>query len=871
MRKIAPFVSLLFILCLAFGQADAKTKDDAGDRRDSGFYKPAVTSQPNILNVVHKYNNLQLCVSNWGFFGSEDGERRDCETNASAPSGEFPAGSLVEYLFQGALWIGAVVGEDTLVSVGADGWQLQNELYPCAEPTPCQMEGPCGIERRSNRPQDPYYHPDAKSDLEYIAVYTDTLSNPQWTGDDWEGRAHIPINIAVRQSSYSWSVDYAQDFVLIDYSIKNIGSKTIENLYLGIYSDGDVGHKSLPSNDKAQDDVCGFLQTAVIHPCECPDFEDTIDLTYIMDNDGDPTDGAYDYKSSTSVLGTRVMRSPSQDVKKVSFNWWQGNGQATFDWGPMLEATKRNFGTGGQGTPEGDRNKYYMLSNGEHDYNQIFAAQDFSDEGWLPPSPVAARIANGGDTRFLLSFGPFNIRVGDSLGITCAYVAGELLHKNPAANETYMQQAQPDPTGFYANLDFRDVSENAVWAAWVYDNPGYDTDGDGYSGDSCVDINGEVCWYRGDGVADYRAATAPPPPVLRYTTEYEKVKLKWNGYVSETAIDPFTHVEDFEGYRIYWGKIPTVDKMARLESRDFDDFRRYRWDPNRVPSAFVSVEPPSKRTAFEDEYGDGFDPEDYLCENMPDSTGWEWDGEIYCFEPADWNQSISGWDDGASLPSMTGIQKTYAAEIYEGIVKPILDSSVAAYWVKDIDPLTGDSVMYHKYWEYEYSIDNLLASVPHYFSVTAFDFGEFRKKYGETKGLAAQESSPLANVVELWAINDAATVQSKQLDVQVYPNPYIGDGRYWDSEYEDPFRTGFVDHERKIHFVNLPPEATLRIYTLDGDLVKVIDHPGATSDWDSKVYWNMRSRNNELVASGIYLFSVESDYGNQVGKFVVIF
>ena len=155
-----------------------------------------------------------------------------------------------------------------------------------------------------------------------------------------------------------------------------------------------------------------------------------------MDNDGDPNADAgniYDYSSATGLLGTRVMRAPGDQLTKVSFNWWQGNGNTAFDWGPMLEATARRFETGGLGTPEGDRNKYYVLSNGEQDYNQIYSAQDRSDVGWLPPTTTAANIATGGDTRFLLSYGPFNIPVGDSLNLTAAYVAGERLHRNPSA------------------------------------------------------------------------------------------------------------------------------------------------------------------------------------------------------------------------------------------------------------------------------------------------------------------------------------------------------------------------------------------------------------------------------------------------------
>jgi hypothetical protein len=34
--------------------------------------------------------------------------------------------------------------------------------------------------------------------------------------------------------------------------------------------------------------------------------------------------------------------------------------------------------------------------------------------------------------------------------------------------------------------------------------------------------------------------------------------------------------------------------------------------------------------------------------------------------------------------------------------------------------------------------------------------------------------------------------------------------------------------------------------------------------------WDLISRNTQAVVSGIYLYSVESESGNQVGKFVII-
>jgi hypothetical protein len=39
---------------------------------------------------------------------------------------------------------------------------------------------------------------------------------------------------------------------------------------------------------------------------------------------------------------------------------------------------------------------------------------------------------------------------------------------------------------------------------------------------------------------------------------------------------------------------------------------------------------------------------------------------------------------------------------------------------------------------------------------------------------------------------------------------------------------------------------------------------------EPKLHWNMRSRNNEIVTSGIYIFALESEWGNQIGKIVII-
>ena len=71
------------------------------------------------------------------------------------------------------------------------------------------------------------------------------------------------------------------------------------------------------------------------------------------------------------------------------------------------------------------------MSNGEFDYGQVWAAFDYSEQGWISPPANADNIANGFDTRFLFSFGPLDIPQTDSAYFYIALVAGDSLHNDP--------------------------------------------------------------------------------------------------------------------------------------------------------------------------------------------------------------------------------------------------------------------------------------------------------------------------------------------------------------------------------------------------------------------------------------------------------
>ncbi|HUU29339.1 MAG TPA: hypothetical protein VM123_16170 [archaeon] len=121
--------------------------------------------------------------------------------------------------------------------------------------------------------------------------------------------------------------------------------------------------------------------------------------------------------------------------------------------------------------------------------------------------------------------------------------------------------------------------------------------------------------------------------------------------------------------------------------------------------------------------------------------------------------------------------------------------------------------------------------------------------------------------------------------IKVVPNPYLA--------------SSFLDlspNSRRIEFVNLPARCTIRIYSLGGRLVNVLNHIGASrqgwgnyQDWDrldannqpmefkgwenhgGTEPWNLRNRFGHTVASGLYFYHVADEAGKEnTGSFYII-
>ncbi|MCH7878118.1 MAG: hypothetical protein IH914_02250, partial [candidate division Zixibacteria bacterium] len=570
---------------------------------------------PFIELACHNVGKFAISVTNQGTFGTGFAGVAECLDGEPAPSAEYPINSGVDYLFAGAFWIGAVIGRDTLVSEGANGWSFTREMSPASLEDQIAHNEKLTV-RSISDPTDPEFAL-AVSEQDITCAYFDTLTAGVAL-DAFTGRSHRPLGIKVRQTSYAWSYSYAEDFVLFDFKITNIDvRRTLEKVYMGIYVDGDVGHPDQALNHV--DDICGFklaVDQLQFENTQCQ-FIDTIRVAWIADNDGNnlttpvsPDKDKFTAQDPIGVNATRVVRTPS-DSLEFSFNWWVSNTNASLDFGPRLRQTEgdefRDFG-GFLGTPEGDKNKYYIMRHNEFDYDQLFSAVDLSADGWLPPASQANLIADGFDTRYLLSFGPFTIFPGEELPITFAQIIGDRFHRHPQDMNNLWNPARPQ--AYVDALDFTDLGINAQWASWIYDNPGVDTDGDGFRGKARVCVNDSTAidtsydtffaddgvtidsivirdifftdvdsvFYEGDGVPDFLGASPPPAPIIRLEPSPGAITVRWNGLRSETTPDAFSLKLDFEGYRVYVGLGNRATDMTLASSYDRENFTRYSFN-----------------------------------------------------------------------------------------------------------------------------------------------------------------------------------------------------------------------------------------------------------------------------------------------------
>ena len=128
---------------------------------------------------------------------------------------------------------------------------------------------------------------------------------------------------------------------------------------------------------------------------------------------------------------------------------------------------------------------------------------------------------------------------------------------------------------------------------------------------------------------------------------------------------------------------------------------------------------------------------------------------------------------------------------------------------------------------------------------------------------SATDRNPIIPGLEVRFLVDQATTFLANSDsgmsrIHTVPDPY-----YVSNALET------TANLKVLQFVNLPMQAVVRIYSLSGVLVNVLTHNDQSGG--GRLTWDLRNRNNQFVASGVYFYHVETPDGKtKVGRFTVV-
>ena len=338
----------------------------------------------------------------------------------------------------------------------------------------------------------------------------------------------------------------------------------------------------------------------------------------------------------------------------------------------------------------------------------------------------------------------------------------------------------------------------------------------------------------GDGVPDFTSPPPPPSPKIKVSELDNDIIVEWTSHefytgddgsvgVSgpEFTYDPYTRLYDFEGYSIELSPDRQYQNFTTIFSID------------KVNYSYQNV-------GNVNDYLDNPIPADTLYAHPEDYPSMiTTNGKIYRLVPYGDNNDLS--------------QNYTKPELYS--YSCITATSPYPQW---------DYIR-----NYKFTLHNQTLAEMKYIAVTAKDFG------APKMGVPAIKSSPESNATA--TVTSTLTTTN---DVVVVPNPYRGDVKYTEMGWENiDGNYTYAEEYRKIAFLNIPERCVIRIYTLAGDLCKVIAHNGnSESDtpyWYGKngAYWNLINDNQQAVYSGVYLFSVQDvdkKKDDFVGKFVII-
>ena len=395
-----------------------------------------------VTDLVTNVGYIALNVTNLGYIGH-------AWSKPYFPSCQYPQFSNVEHIYRGGLWVGARASDGNVhVSTGAqdangleEGDEVREFVNDIVKP----------VKIMSSNQNSSHYSPEAMATQHFETYFNDYFSP--------ESGNHYPLGLDVTMRTLAWGNEYADDFVVLDYTIRNISGTELRDVYLGFWCDTTVGNTDItdPWDDSGGtrwvyiDDMNGAWGPVGVGLRErntLPN-DPNIWMTYERDDDGEL--GMATSWVGIRLLGTNRQAQPAEGVRPVSYNAWRFRG--------VPDKDDIYFDPGDPDTPLDG--KYQLMSNGEFDVGETQEANYDAANNWVS----------------LLSTGPFPYWAPDeeltiTFAVTCGPDSLGLLENSQVAQVAYdtgfgLPSGPPSPILEFAYRD------NSVIIRW---EPGTDID-----------------------------------------------------------------------------------------------------------------------------------------------------------------------------------------------------------------------------------------------------------------------------------------------------------------------------------------------------------------------------------------------------------
>lgn len=904
MRYTKPVMAALCFVSL-YGSVIQARPAQSGDRPKDG----SVAASPSPLTVdqiTHNIGNIVTTIDNYGYLGGYE--------SYNLPSGEWPRNSGHSYIGELLYWFGGVTATgDTVVIDASNDFQAipsivsggqaykillstdTNRYYQYSQTdTVGSGRGNPALGWREWNPDSAMwdyaqnYNP---NDSSFAPGGPVALQVSHYRFNDAAGSA--PLGIEFTHSVYQWNYCYNENFMFIVLEITNTSGADLSNCAFAIYSDIDVGGPDGSGENGRLEDLIAY--------------DTTENLAWTYDSKG--WDAGWGGPSvRTGLMGTKYLETPD-DIGMTSIkneDWALIPRDRDDDAAMYSFMTTTQFDTP---LPPGDQ-VYLQCTRGidlpaGKTVRVVYALIAGEDEATFRNNASLAQTLY--DNNFVGPQPPVTPTLQAQPGNRSVYLQW---------NDTAEQSIDPlslqnDFAGYKL---YRSENQGKTWGRIDYT-----------TGNDCLLLDYET-------IATYTVAT-PGDPIVRSVVdtglsngvEYWYCLASFDTGASATGVDPLQ-----SGFGIPGQSINVIAVTPRTDPAGF--FQSAGTVAHQFSGAGLQSDGEVMPIVFNSNELQGSDYA-VRFEDTPTKTFWHlinettgdtvlarqsrYDGDPGLYEVAEGlrvvvrngeriprtsGQTGFGGSDstlvihdfyGPSIPAFTADP----ADIWTDApfrnsfeLRYTTDSSVAPsvieYWAGGVsyrvpfevwNTTTNTRVSLAVYdfdddgdWDpydllaivdypYDSTQDLTANAFPNYYGwLFGFDDALFAPVSGDVLSIVG---APLNGPNDQFVFRadgvDASQAEADLSKIKVVPNPYV-------ARYSSKVEVN--EGQSVIEFQHLPDQCTVRIYSIGGDLVATVKN----EDGDGTARWNLLTAAQRQVASGTYLYHVESSYGSHTGRFSVI-